>query len=77
MWLNQLCHPGSRLLNAIETRLLIKPPTRACSLTLVRNVALAHRAVRRDAAASTDSHPSIGLGEMMFVEPNGQLGWAS
>jgi hypothetical protein len=52
----------------------IEPPTSSCDLTFPQTVHVARRAVRRDAAAPADCHPAVGLGEVVVVELNAQLG---
>lgn len=64
----------SCLLNAVETRLLVEPPTSSCNLAFTGQVTMPHRAIRRGSTAPTDSHPSIGLGEVVLVELNAQFG---
>jgi len=62
------------LLDAVEARLLIEPSTSSCDVTLSREVASAHRVVRLDTAAPAHGHPSIGLWEVVLVEPKTELG---
>jgi hypothetical protein len=72
--LTLLRHPPSRLLNAAQTLLLVKPPTRSRNLPLLRKVAMPNRAIRRGSAAPTNGHPSVGFGDVVLVELTAELG---
>jgi hypothetical protein len=58
----------------MQAAAFIEPPTRSCDLTFLQTVHVARRVVRRDSAAPADCHPAVGLGEVVVVELNAQLG---
>ncbi len=74
---DELRHPRSRLGDAGDEGLLVEPPAGSRNLTPAREVALSQRTVRRRPAAPAHGHAAIGLGQVVLVEAQAQLGIVS